>query len=271
LGVLDPVEKSIANFLKELKSAKPLSKESEEKARTEREILTDFISDELLPKEDHEHLMQKAKQLLKQLDAVEFASNYFSTDIMLNMTNKLDMIDIIEFYMKLVVNNQKPTTVLKLSSSGNITNPKESLDTACKEFLKSAYAAFQRIHHDLGPLEAQPSLSMTMPSFEEPEDVHSYIYPFQQRSQRVVWLNGIKAELKALESGFQDYSGVFDTSLRRQMDQYKQGVVSLLKRVELLRADFSRQPLPVRAAISSEPAQSQPSCQEGFLSKNLQI
>ena len=270
MGVLDPIERSLANLFEELKTGQPLSEESEAKVNTIKKILEDFISDELLPKEDQEHLMQKAKQLLRQLNVVEYASNYFSTDE-LDISDKRDMIDILEAYLGLLRINQESITALKFSSSENAEKPKESLDTACGEFLKSAYAAIQRIHHDLGPLEAQPSLSMTMPTFEEPEDVHSYIYPFEQRSQRAVWLNEIKVELRALESGFRDFAGVFDTGLRRQMDQYKQGVVSLLKRVELLRADFSRQPLPVRAAISSEQAESQPSSQGSFLSKNLQI
>jgi hypothetical protein len=253
LGVLEPVEKVISNFFEELKQGYAVS---EEKLNNIKQILTDFISDELLPQDDREKLIHRAKQLQKQLIAIDYFTQYPSTDAL-------------SVYLRLLAINQKPITSLNSpKSEKNSTHKngaeKDKLETGCREFLKIAYEKIQRIHHELRPLEAQPPLSMLMPHFEEVDDVHSYIYPFQQRAKRAVWLNDIKAELRELQVGFSSYAGVADSGQLRLIDQYKKGVSSLLKRIATLRAGFSRHPQPLKTAISGA---SQPLPHQGNISK----
>jgi len=231
--VLQPIEKDVAQFFNDLKNKRAIDQEKIKNCKT---ILSDLMSNELLPSENSVSLAQHAKNLQGKITAIEYASRYPLFDV--------------DSYLNLVRLNEK-TPVIKRESQFKQSKKALPIDEAqCLIFLKSAQAKIQESHHLLKPLEVQPPLTMVIPSFEEESEVYSYVAPFEERAERAIWLNTLKGELSELSRGFKEYEGVFDPALKRLRDQCVQGVVSLSKRIALLRSDFTQRPTTSREALT---------------------
>lgn len=256
--VLQPIEEAIHQFFTDLKNHRPISKDKLIDCKT---ILSDLISNELLPSENSSttNLAEQAKNLQGQLTAIEYFSQHPIPEVM-------------DRYLALVSLNQRSVNVVK-SDVQSKKSGEPLMDTvACRDFLHEAQQRIQEIHQLLKPLEVQPPLSLVMPPFEEPSDVYFYVAPFQARAERVVWLNSLKDELGVMSRKLSQYEGVFDPGLRRLHDQCQQGVVALLKRMVLLRSDFTRRPKSSREALSGGAALKDTSIsgagRQGIFSKN---
>ncbi|HEV2614028.1 MAG TPA: hypothetical protein VGV92_04905 [Gammaproteobacteria bacterium] len=219
--VLAPVEKKIAGFFEELKQKRPVSPDA---VRDIEKILINFDADQLLPPDEFEALAQRAQKLQNQLVVIDYLSTHQDSEI---------YFDLLEVYLAFV--KEKPIEFLppycppqKISSNTSLSN------TA----LENIGARINQLDQELKPLEAQPPLSMIMPTFETPEELYTYISPFQQRVERVDWLNVVKEELMALERQLSP------------LDKPYQAISGLLARIHALHADFSRFPLSLKKVIS---------------------
>ncbi|MDX2164170.1 MAG: hypothetical protein SFW07_02000 [Gammaproteobacteria bacterium] len=231
--VLLPIEKDVLQFFDDLKNKRVIDQNKLTDCKT---ILSDLISNELLPSGNSVSLGQHAKDLQRQIVAIEYALRNPSFDV--------------EGYLRLVKINQKKP-VVRTESQFKQSKKVLPIDEAqCMIFLKSTQAKIQEFHHLLKPLEVQPPLSMVIPPFEEESEVYSYVTPFEARAERAVWLNNLKGELSELSRGLKKYEGVFDPMLKRLRDQCLQGVLSLSKRIVVLRSDFTQRPTTSKEALA---------------------
>jgi hypothetical protein len=232
MNVLAPVEKIIADFFAELLQGRTVS--TEEISNTEK-ILSDFNTDNLLPKEELDLLTQKAARLQKKLIAVEYFSDYlprFPHIFYEVLACYLNVCHLVEEPIKFLASTTPPKNTPPIK---DITYVKD-INRIDRHEDEVSPQKLQEIDDMLKPLEAQPPLSMILPSFEEEYEVYAFLRPFEERAERAIGLNAVITDLKTLEATARGA---------------KPAVSALLARAESLHADFSRFPSTIRKIIST--------------------